>query len=84
LPLTVDGLMIAASMVILDANRRSVPVPPLGAWCLGVGIVASVAANVAHGLAHGVVGARVSAWPALALCGAYELLMRLVKADHEG
>jgi hypothetical protein len=76
-------MMIAASMVILDTNRRSLPVPPLGAWCLGVGILASVAADVAHDLAHGVIGALVSAWPALALCGAYKLLMRLIKAGQE-
>jgi Protein of unknown function (DUF2637) len=31
IPLTVDGLIYASSMVILDAARRTVPVPPLGA-----------------------------------------------------
>src|SRR4051795_5395517 len=36
-PFTVDGLIWAASLVILDANRRNRPVPPLAAWSLGGG-----------------------------------------------
>jgi uncharacterized membrane protein YhiD involved in acid resistance len=81
-PLTVDGLIFAASMVILDASRRKQPVPPLAGWSLAVGIVATVAANVAHGWGHGLIGALVSAWPALALVGSYELLMLLVRAEQ--
>ena len=67
---------------MLDANRRHQPVPALAKWSLGVGIVATVGANLAHGLGHGVVGALVSAWPAVALVGSYELLMALIRADH--
>ena len=67
LPFTVDGLILAASMLILDANRRHQPVPPLARWCLGAGILATIGANLAHGLGHGPIGALVSAWPALAL-----------------
>ena len=59
-PFTVDGLIWAASMLILDANRRSRPVPPLARWCLGVGIIATIGANLAHGLGHGPIGALVS------------------------
>jgi hypothetical protein len=69
-------------MVMLDANRRHQPVPALAKWSLGVGIVAPVGANLAHGLGHGVVGALVSAWPASALVGSYELLMALVRTDQ--
>jgi hypothetical protein len=36
---------------------------------------ATVGANLAHGVGHGPVGALVSAWPALALIGSFELLM---------
>jgi hypothetical protein len=56
LPFTVDGLIWAASMVVLDASRRSQPVPRLAAWSLGAGIVATVGANLAHGVGHGPVG----------------------------
>jgi peptidoglycan/LPS O-acetylase OafA/YrhL len=48
-PFTVDGLILAASMLILDANRRRQPAPPLARWCLGAGILATVGANLAHG-----------------------------------
>jgi Protein of unknown function (DUF2637) len=78
-PFTVDGLILAASMLILDANRRNQPAPPLARWCLGAGIAATIGANLAHGLGHGPMGALVSAWPALALAGSFELLMTLVR-----
>ena len=73
LPFTVDGLIWAASMAVLDASRRGRPVPRLAAWSLGAGIVATVEANLAHGVGRGPVGALVSAWPALALVGSFEL-----------
>src|SRR5215831_2566951 len=52
-PLTVDGLIYASSMVMLDAARRGTPVPVLARWLLGLGIAATLAANVARGLGHG-------------------------------
>ena len=66
-------------MVALDASRRSHPVPRLALWSLGAGIVATVGANLAHGL----VGALVSAWPALALVGSFELLMLLIRKHRQ-
>src|ERR1700760_2473931 len=83
-PFTVDGLIWAASMVVLDASRRGQPVPRLTAWSLGAGIVATVGANLAHGVGRGPVGALVSAWPALALVGSFELLMMLIRAGRGG
>jgi hypothetical protein len=80
-PFTVDGLILAASMLILDANRRHQPVPLLSHWCLGAGILATIGANLAHGLGHGPIGALVSAWPALALAGSFELLMTLIRSE---
>jgi len=82
IPFTVDGLILAASMLILDASRRNQPVPPLARWCLGAGITATVGANLAHGLGHGPIGALVSAWPALALAGSFELLMTLIRTAN--
>src|SRR5215471_10051427 len=78
-PLTVDGLIYASSMVMLDSARRKMPVPALARWLLGLGIAATLAANVAHGLGHGPVGAAVGAWPAVALVGSYELLMIIIR-----
>lgn len=82
LPFTVDGLIWAASMVVLEASRRNHPVPPLAKWSLAIGIVATIGANLAHGLDHGPIGALVSAWPALALVGSFELLMLLVRTHQ--
>jgi len=89
LPLTVDGLIYAASMVMLTAARARVPVPRLARVLLGLGIVATLAANVMHGAGSGPVGAVVAAWPAVALVGSYELLMWVVRtgrlaAEDEG
>jgi hypothetical protein len=78
-PLTVDGLIYASSMVMLDSARRKMPVPALAGWLLGLGIAATLAANVAHGLGHGLIGAAVAAWPAVALVGSYELLVWLIR-----
>jgi hypothetical protein len=78
-PLTVDGLIYASSMVMLDSARRKVPIPALARWSLGLGIAASLAANIAHGLGHGLAGAAVAAWRAVALVGSYELLMTVIR-----
>ena len=56
-PLTVDGLIYASSMVMLDSARRKASVLALARWLLGLGIAATLAANVTHGLGHGFMGA---------------------------
>jgi hypothetical protein len=80
-PACIDGLIVAASMVLLDAARRDVPAPSLARTLLAAGIGATLFANVYAGIAFGVLGACVAAWPALALVGSYELLMLLVRAQ---
>jgi len=78
-PLTVDGLIYASSMVSLTqraARRRSLR----WRWLLGLGIAATLAANVTHGLGHGPSGAVVAAWPPVALVGSYELLMMIISS----
>lgn len=82
-PLTVDGLVYASSMVILHCARHRMTVPGLAWLLLGAGIAAVLAANVAHGLAYGPGGALVGAWPAVALVGGYELLMWLVRSSAD-
>ena len=78
-----DGLIWASSMVMLDSARRSVRVPALARWLLGLGIAATLAANVAHGLGHGPVSATVAAWPAVALVGSYELSLGVPSVLHD-
>ena len=78
LPFTIDGLIWAASMVVLDASHRNQPVPRLAVWSLGTGICATVGANLAQEVGDDPVGTLVSAWPAPALVGSFELLMMLI------
>ena len=80
-PATIDGLVYASNMVMLDSARRGVQVPALARWLLGLGLVATLAVNVAHGLGHGVIGA-IGAWPAVALVGSYELLMVIIRSGQ--
>jgi hypothetical protein len=80
-PGTIDGLIYAASMVLLDSARRGVTAPALARWLLGAGIAVTVAVNVLDGTAHGALGAVVAAWPAVALVGSYELLMMLIRGS---
>jgi hypothetical protein len=76
-PLTVDGLIYASSMVTLDSARRKTPVPTLVRWLLGLGVVATLAANVDHGL----IGAAVAVWLRVALAGSYELLVIVIRGS---
>ena len=80
-PAAIDGLIIAASMVLLDAARHSEPAPPLAWWLLGSGIAVTLAANVTYGTKTGAAGALWAAWPALAFVGCYELLLLLARAS---
>lgn len=78
-PLTIDGLVYVASMVMLDSARRGQRPPGLAKWALGLGIGATVAVNVLHGIAHGPVGAVIAAWPAVCLVLVVELLMGMIR-----
>jgi hypothetical protein len=80
-PLTIDGLIYAASMVLLNAARRGLNRPPLAYVALALGIAATLAANIAAGVAYGLIGAIVAAWPAPALVISYELLMIVVRSS---
>jgi len=75
LPLSVDGLVVAASMVLLTRRRAGLPGGRL-AWCalLG-GVGASLAANIAAAEPTGTARV-VAAWPALAFAVAFELLLQ--------
>ncbi len=80
-PVVIDGLIIAASMVLLDAARHREPAPALAWALLAAGIGATLAVNVLAGVPSGPLGAIVAAWPAAAFVGCYELLMMLVRAS---
>jgi hypothetical protein len=79
LPISVDGLAVAASMTMLVRRRagQAAGVLPWAALLLGLG--ASLAANVAAAEPT-VVGRLVAAWPPVGLLLSYELLMQ----QHSG
>jgi hypothetical protein len=46
---------------------------------LWLGIGATIGANIAYGAGYGLLGALISAWPAVAFIGAVEIAMQLVR-----
>lgn len=86
-PLSADGLIAAASLVMLNAARHKLPVPVLARWMLAAGVVVTVTANVVAGLPAGWfgpvasawIGAAISAWPAVAFIGSVEMAVMFVR-----
>jgi hypothetical protein len=82
-PLSVDGMIVAASTTLLADSRAGERGGVLPWALLVVGSAASLAANVA--VAQPTTAGRViAAWPSFALIGAYELLMRQVRRRAAG
>ena len=79
LPLSVDGLILAASLVRLHQALRRDAMPARAWLMLGLGVLATLAANVASGLPHGWMNAVISAWPAVAFVGAVEIDMWMIR-----
>jgi len=81
-PLSVDGMIVAASTTLLAESRSGGRGGFLPWGQLVAGSVASLAANVA--VAEPTVTGRViAAWPSFALIASYELLMRQVRRAAE-
>ena len=82
-PLSVDGMIVAASTTLLADSRAGERGGKLPWALLVAGSAASLAANVA--VAQPTAAGRViAAWPSFALIGAYELLMRQVRRTAAG
>lgn len=78
LPLSVDGMMVAASMTLLLRRRAGQSGGTLAWSALLLGVGASLAANVAAADPT-IVGRLVAAWPPVALLLSYELLLQQVR-----
>jgi hypothetical protein len=76
MPVSVDGLVLSASMVALTRRRAGQPVGALAWSALLLGLSASVAANIAAAEPT-LVGRAVASWPPLALGLSFELLLQL-------
>jgi hypothetical protein len=81
IPLSIDGLVVAASMVLVTARRTGVGGGVLAWGALGTGVVASLAANMADARAQ-VTAVLVAGWPAVAFAVAFELLLRQRRAEQ--
>jgi Protein of unknown function (DUF2637) len=79
LPLSVDGLIVAASLVLLQAARNDRRAPALARFTLWLGIGTTIAANLAYGVPYGPVGAAVSAWPGAAFVLGAEILLGMLR-----
>jgi hypothetical protein len=79
LPVSVDGTVAAASLVMLRAARAGLGTPVLARAMLGLAVTATLAANVAYGVPYGITGALLSGWPAVAFIGCAEMAIGMVR-----
>lgn len=84
LPFSVDGLILAASLVLLHEARNGRQAPALGRAMLWLGIAATIGANIAYGVDYGPLGAIIAAWPAVAFIGSAEMAMGMVRRARLG
>jgi hypothetical protein len=79
LPLSVDGLILGRLLVLLHEARNDRDAPRLARFMLWLGIGATIGANIAFGAGYGLLGALISAWPAVAFIGSVEIAMQQVR-----
>ncbi|MGH3626340.1 MAG: DUF2637 domain-containing protein [Sciscionella sp.] len=78
IPLSVDGMILIASLSIW-LQRRTGSAGDKLAWCLlVVSLAASLSANIASAQ-HSLAGHLIAAWPPLALGGSFELFLRMAR-----
>ncbi len=74
---SLGGLIVGASLVLLGDERGPwVPSTAEGMQLLGIAVMA--AAGIVSGARHGLLGAIISAWPAVAFFGAADMVLELV------
>jgi Protein of unknown function (DUF2637) len=79
LPLSVDGLILATSLVLLHGARTRLGAGFLAYAGLWLGIGATIAANAAYGLPFGPLGIAASTWPAVAFVISVHVAVGMVK-----
>lgn len=83
LPVSIDGTVAAASLVMLRAARAGLGTPWLARFMLGLSVVATLTANIAYGSAFGLAGALLSGWPAVAFIGSAEMAIGMVRRTRQ-
>jgi Protein of unknown function (DUF2637) len=84
LPVSIDGTVAAASLVMLRAARDGLGTPSLARFMLVLAVGATLAANVGYGLPYGLAGAALSGWPAVAFIGCAEMAIGMVRRARAG
>jgi Protein of unknown function (DUF2637) len=79
LPLSIDGTVAAAALVMLRAARAQIRTPWLARFMLALAVVATLAANIGYGVPYGIAGALLSGWPAVAFIGCAEMAIGMVR-----
>jgi len=83
LPVSIDGTVAAASLVMLRAARAGLGTPWLARVMLGLSVIATLAANVAYGAHYGLTGSLLSGWPAVAFIGSAEMAIGMVRRTRQ-
>lgn len=84
LPISIDGTVAAASLVMLRAARAGLGTPWLARFMLALAVGATLAANIGYGLPYGLPGALLSGWPAVAFIGCAEMAIGMVRRARQG
>ncbi len=79
LPISIDGLLLAGTLAVLDASRRQTGHAWAARVTVGLGVAMTMWANIVHGLGYGWSGIIISGWPPVALMAAIEVLARMVR-----
>lgn len=79
LPVSIDGTVLAASMVMLQAARSGIRTPWLARLMLGLSVSATLAANIAYGWPAGPWWSLLSGWPAMAFIGSAEMALGMIR-----
>jgi hypothetical protein len=82
LPVSVDGLIMSASLALLHAARKRLRAPWMAYLMLSFGVGATIAANMAYGLPAGWMAAAIAAWPATAFVGSVEMALMLARNER--
>jgi hypothetical protein len=75
---SVGGLIVAASLVLLREARNGPGVPEMAENMLWLGSAVMAAADITSGARYGLLGAIIAAWPAVAFFGTVEMALELV------
>lgn len=79
-PVSVDGMLVAASAVLYVDHRMKRPPHRLAYVLMVAGVAVSISANVLHDWVHVFAEKWIAAWGPIALLGSFELFVRFLRS----